>query len=173
MSQLTAWQSFYVIIGSAAGALIGLQFVVMALIANLHKRATTGTISAFGTPTVFHFGGALLLAAIMSAPWPSLSSTANAVLVYGLAGFVYGMIVVFRARRQTEYKTVWADWLWHAILPCKAYAALALSALFVRTYTRPAMFVIGGAALGLLFIGIHNAWDTVTYLITSESENHK
>lgn len=28
----------------------------------------------------------------------------------------------------------------------------------------PVLFLIGGAALLLLFIGIHNAWDTVTYL---------
>src|SRR6266568_2868587 len=33
MSELAEWDSFYVIVGSAAGALIGLQFVVMALIA--------------------------------------------------------------------------------------------------------------------------------------------
>ena len=26
------------------------------------------------------------------------------------------------------------------------------------------MFVVAGAALFLLYIGIHNAWDTVTYL---------
>jgi hypothetical protein len=28
----------------------------------------------------------------------------------------------------------------------------------------PALFVIGATALLLLFIGIHNAWDTVTYV---------
>jgi hypothetical protein len=123
VTQLSAWQSFYVIIGSAAGALVGIQFVVIALIANLRKRATEGSISAFGTPTVFHLGGALLLSAIMSAPWPSLFSTSVAVLVYGLAGLVYGAVVIFRARHQTDYKPVWADWLWHAIFPCKAYAA--------------------------------------------------
>ncbi len=33
MSELTEWNSFYVIVGSSAGALIGLQFVVLALIA--------------------------------------------------------------------------------------------------------------------------------------------
>jgi hypothetical protein len=27
------------------------------------------------------------------------------------------------------------------------------------------MFVIGAAALLLLFVGIHNAWDTVTHLV--------
>ena len=33
MSDLAEWDSFYVILGSAAGALIGLQFVAMTLIA--------------------------------------------------------------------------------------------------------------------------------------------
>ena len=32
MTALAAWQNFYVIVGSSAGALIGLQFVVMSLI---------------------------------------------------------------------------------------------------------------------------------------------
>jgi hypothetical protein len=32
------------------------------------------------------------------------------------------------------------------------------------------MFVIAAVALGLLFIGIHNAWDTMTYMVTSETE---
>jgi hypothetical protein len=28
----------------------------------------------------------------------------------------------------------------------------------------PSLFAIGGTALLLLFIGIHNAWDAVTYI---------
>ena len=40
MPELTQWNNFYVILGSSAGALIGLQFVVVALIADLpHARA--------------------------------------------------------------------------------------------------------------------------------------
>ena len=33
MAELAGWDSLYVIVGSAAGALIGLQFVVMTLVA--------------------------------------------------------------------------------------------------------------------------------------------
>ena len=33
MTALDGWENFYVIVGSSAGALIGLQFVVIALIA--------------------------------------------------------------------------------------------------------------------------------------------
>ncbi len=31
--------------------------------------------------------------------------------------------------------------------------------------TQLALFGIGGAALGLLLLGIHNAWDAVTYIV--------
>jgi len=34
MTALSGWENFYVIVGSSAGALIGLQFVVITLIAN-------------------------------------------------------------------------------------------------------------------------------------------
>lgn len=34
MSALAGWQNFYAIVGSSAGALIGLQFVVLSLVAS-------------------------------------------------------------------------------------------------------------------------------------------
>ncbi len=37
MTALGGWQNFYVIVGSSAGTLIGLQFVVMALVADLPR----------------------------------------------------------------------------------------------------------------------------------------
>jgi hypothetical protein len=70
MTALAGWESFYVIVGSSAGALIGLQFVVITLIANrpiVRGQAEAG--AAFATPTIVHFGAALLLAGIQTAPW--------------------------------------------------------------------------------------------------------
>jgi hypothetical protein len=170
---LSAWQSFYVIIGSSGAALIGIQFVVIALIANLRRRPTGAEISAFGTPTVMHLGGALLISAIMSAPWPSLFAASVALAVCGVVGLVYGLTVIHRTHRQTGYKPAWGDWLWYAILPCKIYAVLALAALFLRKATQPAIFVIGVAALGLLLVGIHNAWDAVTYMVVGGGGDFK
>jgi len=34
----------------------------------------------------------------------------------------------------------------------------------------PALFVIGAGTVLLLFTGIHNAWDTVTYLAIERSQ---
>ncbi len=169
MAELARWQSFYVIVGSSGAALIGIQFVVVALVANLRMRSTSESISAFGTPTVVHFGGAFLVSAIMSAPWPSLFPASIALTMCGLGGLGYGASVIHRARRQTVYTPGWEDWLWYVILPGSLYAALSLAALVLRTSTQLALFGIGGAALGLLLLGIHNAWDTVTYIVVGGS----
>src|SRR5437867_13116458 len=61
-SPLAAWESFYVIVGSSAAALTGLQFVVIALIAESGRRSTSKEITAFGTPTIVHFCAVLLIA---------------------------------------------------------------------------------------------------------------
>jgi hypothetical protein len=163
-SPLVAWETFYVIVGSSGAALTGLQFVVIALIAESKRRATTREIEAFGTPTIIHFCAVLLVSAILSAPWRGLSRVSLALAACGLAGIVYGVIVVRRARRQTTYQPVLEDWLWHAVLPLIAYALLLIGALALRRYPQPVLFLVGMAALLLLFIGIHNAWDTVTYI---------
>jgi hypothetical protein len=164
--QLASWQSFYVIVGSSGAALIGIQFVVMALVADMRRLVTTkDSISAFGTPTVVHLGAALVVSALMCAPWPSLLGASIAIALCGLGGLGYATIVMRRARRQTDYKPVREDWVWYAVLPCGAYAALAVAALLLRTTSQTALFVIGAAALALLLIGIHNAWDTVTYVV--------
>ena len=66
-------------------------------------------------------------------------------------------------------RSVWQDWLWYALLPCSVYAALAVTAAFLRTNTQFGLFVIAAGALGLLLIGIHNAWDTVIHIVVSNS----
>jgi len=169
-SALSSWESFYVIVGSSGGALIGLQFVVITLIAGSRYNTNAGALSAFGTPTVVHLTGALLVSAFMSAPWSSLGSLSVALGVCGLGGLLYGAIVLRRARRQTTYEPVWEDWSWHTVLPFVSYATLTVSAALLCTAPQHALFCIGSAALGLLLIGIHNAWDTVTHIVVSSAD---
>ena len=161
---ISAWESFYVIVGSSGAALTGLQFVVIALTTEVRKRRSTAQFDAFGTPTVVHFCVALLISAILSAPWGELSSAAVAVGASGVFGLVYSAIVARRVSRQTVYALVFEDWLFHTALPFLAYAALLSAALTLVHHTVDALFGIGAASILLLFIGIHNAWDSVTYI---------
>jgi lipid-A-disaccharide synthase-like uncharacterized protein len=161
---LAAWETFYVIVGSSGAALTGLQFVVIALVAESRVRSGTREIEAFGTPTIVHFCAVLLVSAILSAPWRGLTSVGVVLAACGLLGVVYSLIVLKRARVQTAYKPVFEDWLWHIALPLLAYGLLLTAGILLRSYPRRVLFVVAATALMLLFIGIHNAWDTVTYL---------
>jgi hypothetical protein len=165
MTALTEWQNFYVIVGSSAGALIGLQFVVMALIASLPAIAgRPGGAAAYLTPTIVHFGAALLLAGAMSAPWHATAPIAVVWGVVGGWGAVYTAVVIERMRRQ-PYKPELEDWMFHAVLPLAAYGALMAAAWVGFRMERAALFAVAGATVTLLAAGIHNAWDTVTYHI--------
>jgi hypothetical protein len=168
MTTLGGWENFYVIVGSSAGALIGLQFVVMTLIADMPiTRGNAQAGDTYSTPTVVHFGVVLLLSAVICAPWNGIAAVAVLWGLVGLSGVVYVALVARQLRLQTAiadaYQAVFEDWLFHVLLPLTAYAMLAISAGAAYSHPRPALFLVGAAALLLLFIGIHNAWDTVTY----------
>lgn len=165
MPQLTAWDNYYVIIGSAAATLTGLMFVVVTLIARGPLRGTSDTFGAFNSPSIVHFCAALGVAAMLSAPWTALWQPGLLLGVSGLAGLVYMRIVLRRARRQTDYTPVLEDRLWHLLFPLAAYSALLVAALVFAGNAPPALFIAGAASLLLLYIGIHNAWDNVTFLV--------
>ena len=74
----------------SALALIGLQFVVLSLIAN--RRTASGEAdagAAFATPTIVHFGTVLALSGILSAPWEGILPAAVLWGFVGLCGIAY------------------------------------------------------------------------------------
>src|SRR2546427_7513524 len=164
-SVLSQWESFYVIVGSSAGGLTGLMFVVVALVKESSLPRNPDTIDAFGTPNVIHFVAVLLLAAVLSAPWTRLRDPAHIVGATALAGVVYLLIVLRRLLRQSGYKPVLEDWIWHEVLPMIGYALLFVGAAGMSHDQTWALFMIGRIPLLLLFVGIHNAWDTVAYVV--------
>jgi hypothetical protein len=164
MTALAGWENFYVIVGSSAGALIGLQFVVLTLISQMPIRQDLSRAgAAFSTPTIVHFGTVLLLSAILNAPWHGIISAAVAWGLVGLVGILYTLAIARHMRAQTLYQPVFEDWLCHVVLPAAAYATLAVSAYATQSHAYEALFGVAAAALLLLFSGIHNAWDAVTY----------
>lgn len=166
LAPLAPWQNFYVILGTAAATLTGLIFVVVTLLAGARgqKSQSNDTFTAFNSPNIVHFCASLLVAAILSAPWPALWMAGLLLGLLGLGGMIYMIIVLRRARRQTDYQPVLEDWLWHTVVPSVAYATLLISATWLPRQPTPALFVIAAGTVLLLFIGIHNAWDNVAYI---------
>jgi hypothetical protein len=163
---LAGWANFYVIVGSSAAALTGLQFVVIALIVNMGSETKDPrSVSAFATPTVVHLSTVLVVSAVCAAPWPDLRPAALALGACAAAGLVYSLGVLGHARRQTSYRPVLEDWIFHVVLPVASYAAVLVSALELRSGAASALYAVAAATLLLLLTAIHNAWDTATYVI--------
>jgi hypothetical protein len=164
-SFLTPWSNFYVMAGSSAAALTGLMFVVITLV-GAEERSTRNRdgISTFSTPTVVHFCAALFVAAALSAPWRSPGQAAVPVGVAGILGVCYLLRVTYLTRRITVYTPDVEDWVWYTVLPLVAYGTLAGCAIALAFAPADTLFVVAGSVLLLIFIGIRNAWDVVTYL---------
>ena len=165
-SPVAGWENFYVIVGSAAGGLTGLTFVVIALIREVLQRGTQPAgLSAFVTPTIVHFGGLLALAAFMSMPHQHVLTLSIGLGLAGIAGVSYGAAIAANMRRQgTQYIPVLEDWIWNVILPTFAYGCLLLTAVFIWTWPAETLYGVALLSLLLLFIGIRNAWDIAVWM---------
>jgi hypothetical protein len=170
MPPLHAWETFYVIVGSSAAALTGLQFVVIALGDRSRNPGSPETVAAFGTPTVIHFCSVLTLAAIVAVPGHTPGSLAFCLALAGALGVAYALATAIRARRQTGYEPVFEDWLWHAGLPIASYGTLFVTGICAYIHPVAALYFVAATSLLLLFIGIHNAWDAAVYISTRRAE---
>lgn len=173
MLPFNGWENFYIIIGSSAGALIGLQFVVLTLVAQIPSAGDAQASSAFSTPSVIHFCVVLLLSAIISVPWNGIMIVSILWGLIGLCGLIYIIIIIRRMRKQTAYKPVFEDWLFHVFLPLLAYIMISFASAMILSNAHRSMYLIGAASLTLLFIGIHNAWDAITYHVFTRKNREK
>ena len=162
---LVPWANFYIMTGSAAAALIGLMFVVITLVTGEERvRNNPDGISTFSTPTVLHFSAALLVSAIMNAPWPALTVPAILTGIVGLWGVLYLVRIAHMARRLSTYEPDGEDWTWYTVLPFLAYGGLIANAILAHAGQLGALFGFGACVVMLIFIAIRNAWDVVTFL---------
>lgn len=164
---LAPWANFYIMTGSAAAALTGLMFVVITLVFGEKRTdASPEGIGTFSTPTVLHFGNALLVSAVLVAPWHTLVVIEPLAGLIGLCGIVYVGRLVIRQRRMDGYESDLEDWMWFTIAPFVGYATILAGAILLHVVAAKALFAIGGGVVLLIFVGIRNSWDVVTYIAT-------
>lgn len=160
------WSNFYVITGSSAAALTGLMFVVVTLIDRQPTSGWREGLRTFSTPTVVHLGTGFLVSCIASAPWPSVYIVGGVLGLIALAGMLYAAGVWSRMLKLelASYTPDSEDWIWFVILPFISYVAIGLTAILLFIVAAKALFALAAAVLLFIFIGIHNAWDIVTYI---------
>src|ERR1700759_3180520 len=152
------WDDVYLLLGPAAGGLIGLLFVVATLTGRLDSGKASRGASIYLSPTVFHFGVVMALSAVAMAPRVPGQAEAAIVLTAAVLGLGYAGRVVWRLRRgEAPEAPHWSDLWCYGVAPSLAYAALAGSAM--TAWVRPALAPYGIALflLVLLLVGIRNA----------------
>jgi hypothetical protein len=162
----TGWDNFYFLIGSAAGGLIGLLFVVATLTTGFERSQALRGASVYMTPTAVHFAAVLCMSAVALAPGlPTSAKTAIFGLI-GLVGFANAVracvgITTYRpprGRRIGRMSGCMASFRRRSI----SVSALPPLAIWARAEWAP--HGLAALLLILLLVGIRNAWDLVTWI---------
>jgi hypothetical protein len=164
------WDSFFLLIGGAAGGLIGLLFIVVTLIRGGDTGLRLKSASVYMTPTVAHLAMVLTLSALATAP--GLGAT-TAGLVFGGCALTClaftgraSLMLVTSAVRATHWSDLWG----YGLAPLATSLALAVSAGSVWFAPEWAARGIAASVVAMLLIAIRNAWDLVTWITAKGDE---
>ena len=165
------WENFFYLIGSAAGALIGLMFVVITLTASHEPRRVSRGAPVYVTPIVFHYAVVLAVSAIAEVPGLQSGPVSVMLAFCAIAGLIYSAVTTIRLCRRgwEDPIPVWSDKCFYGFLPTIIYVALVVAARAVWIVERRAVLAIGAIVLALLLLGIRNAWDLATTLAQRRS----
>jgi hypothetical protein len=162
MEMLDKWHDFFLILGAAAGTLIGSMFVVVSIASGMIRGGEL-TSRVFVTPTIIHLAFVLLSCAFTLVP--SLDR-----FTFGAGGGAAGIVLLGYAGRNVFHigrrrGVEWNDHLWYGICPLVAYIVMVVGAVLVLK-EKPGGVETIAFALGLLVAGgIRNAWDLILFFL--------
>ena len=159
------WDGFYLLLGGAAGALIGLMFVVATLTSRLDLDKAVRGASVYMTPVIFHFAAVLVMSALATvphAPQPFVAAATGLAALIGLGAALRVAVVLRTGRVMTPAH--WTDFWWYGMGPVAAYLALGASAGAIAAGFEHAAGLFAATLVGLLLLSIRNAWDLVIWI---------
>lgn len=159
------WENYYLMIGSSAGALIGLMFVVVTLTAGRDRAEIERGKHLYTSPIVWHL--AVILTLSGGAAVPNISARIFALASLGLAalGFGWGIrSAVGIARRPGAVDSAGFDMFWYGLAPAIVYIGLGVAAFATLAAAAWGTTAIAAALMALLLVSIHAEWDLVTFL---------
>ncbi len=158
---------------AAAATLIGLLFVVIALVTSgTVKDAADGAakIRVYLTPTVVYFASVLFVAAILIFPIHTRLTAVLCICIAGVAGLLYTGSTLIGGDKQNYYKRL--DLVPYAGLPFSAYGLLVFGGVVLLHDTEHGLTFAAIGMLILLAIGIRNSWAIAIAIIFSTRPGH-
>ena len=159
---LTEWHDFFVVLGAAAGTLIGAMFVVVSIASGMVKESEPAS-RIFVTPTIAHLSFVLMSCAFTLVPSLSRSALGATAGVAGIVLLGYAGRNMFHIRRRRE--VVWSDHLWYSFCPVLAYLLIIVGAILMLEAAPDAVEILALALALLVISGIRNAWDLILFFL--------
>jgi hypothetical protein len=166
---LSEWHDFFLVMGAAAGTLIGSMFVVVSIGSGMVKGSTL-TSRIFVTPTIIHLAVVLMGCAFVLIPTLSRLLLGSVAGVGGIVFLGYAGRNAFHIR--TRDAVEWSDHLWYGLCPVAAYAIMVVGAVLVFKSDRHAIETLGLAMALLVVSGIRNAWDLILFFLERQSDQN-
>lgn len=162
METLDKWHDCFIVLGAAAGTLIGAMFVVVSIASGLVKGSEL-TSRIFVTPTIIHLAFVLMSCAFTLVPTLSRMTFGASAGVAGIAFLAYAGRNAFHIEHRRELD--WSDHLWYGIVPLIAYLLIIVAAILVLEATPGAVETLALALALLVISGIRNAWDLILFFL--------
>ena len=159
---LEHWHEFYLLIGTAAAALVALLFVAASVGAGLLSQQPGGPTRTYVSPIAFHFTSALFVSAAALVPSHTRLTLGVLVGLNAIAGMIYAAFVM--RRLFTDNIADLADRFCYGILPLIAYAAGLWAAYLIFYGSIHAPEFLAATVVLLLIVNIRNAWDLMLSL---------
>ena len=162
------WDNFYLLIGGAAGALIGLMFVVITLTGNIDREQSLRAAAIYMTPTVTGFTIVLVLSALTGVRGLPANALAAMLGAIAIAGGLNSILNCWRLMgRGPPNAAHWTDHWCYGLAPLIVYVAFGGAALAIGAHRSWAADALAAVMVVQLLLSIRNAWDLVTWLAPS------
>jgi hypothetical protein len=96
---LDGWHEFYILLGTAAAALVALMFVAASIGAGYLSAERAGATRTFTSPIIFHYTYVLFLSLAALVPINTDTSLAAIIGISAAAGFVNSIFILVRVMR--------------------------------------------------------------------------
>jgi hypothetical protein len=169
-----SWQSFYILVGTAAATLMGLMFVAVTFGASLVSAQKTDAPSAraFLDPPFYHFAHVLFVAAFVVVPTMRAELLGGVLLVATLVRFA-SLARTLRHMRLAQQKfndLELADWVSGIVVPLGCYLLLATSGVAFVERLAIAFDALAVVTIVTLMLGVYGAWELILWLALTRAQ---
>jgi hypothetical protein len=160
------WQTFYVLVGTAAATLVGLMFVAVTFGSSIVRRETSDTARSFIDPTFTHFVQVLFMACLVVIPTMRPRLLGALLLTVSALRFA-ALFQVHRHMRRAQkvHRDIeLSDWVTGIVVPSLCYLMLGATGVAFIEGCAAAFTALAIVTIAILMLGVFGAWELMLWM---------